>query len=174
MDDEEKKTNLQKLIDNEIECIEKEGISINNLETLYKLVDIKKDLENIDYWKTKKEVMEMRYSDYDEYSDGGYGRGRYGRDSYGRRGVSGTGRGRSRYGHGDEYIERMRDRYMDYADGRDSYGRGDYGAKEDMVQSVEEIMKNMYKIVEELSSSATEAPEVTQIIKEYARKMSEM
>ena len=41
-----------------------------------------------------------------------------------------------------------------------------------MVKSVEGIMKNIYEIVEELSE--TNSPDVEQIIKKYARKISEM
>ena len=38
----------------------------DELDVLYKLVDIDKDLENIDYWNVKKEVMKMRYNNYGE------------------------------------------------------------------------------------------------------------
>lgn len=44
----------------------------DELDVLYKLVDIDKDLENIDYWKVKKEVMKMRYNNYGDYSEGEY------------------------------------------------------------------------------------------------------
>ena len=72
--------NVKSIIQKEIEHIACKELDTDTLDTLYKLVDIDKDLENIDYWNVKKEVMQMRYEDY-----GGYSEGRYG--NYGRRGV---------------------------------------------------------------------------------------
>ena len=115
------------------------------------------------------------YRDYGEdYNYGrrgvpGSGRGRYSEGSYGRRGVPGTGRGRYR---GDYAIEEMRDHYMDYNDASEETMRGNYGAEGEIVKSVEGIMKNIYEIVEELSE--TNSPDVEQIIKKYAKKISEM
>ena len=48
---------LKCIVTKEIDQIANNGINENNLDILGKLVDIQKDLENIDYWNCKKEVM---------------------------------------------------------------------------------------------------------------------
>ena len=80
---------IKAMVVKELEQFSDVDLTGDELDVLYKLVDIDKDLENIDYWKCKKEVMKMRYENYGDYSEGGYSEGRYGR-----RGVPGTGRGR--------------------------------------------------------------------------------
>ena len=168
---------LKKQVEEQIQQIIDEGVQESNVNLLYRLVDIHKDLENEDYWSVKKEGMEMmRYNEYDDYYPNyskrgmpGTGRGRYGDGSYGRRGVPGSGRGRYR---GDYAIDEMRDHYMNYSDANEETMRGNYGAEGEMIKSVEGIMKNIYEIVEELSE--TNSPDVEQIIKKYARKISEM
>ena len=137
------------------------GIQSDNVDYLYKLIDIHKDIENEEYWKVKKEGILMRYMDY--------GREEYGNANYGRRGVPGTGRGRYR---GEYAIDEMKDYYMNYNDATDEMERGNYGAEGEMVKSVETIMENIYEIVQELSEA--NSPEVNQIIKKYSRKISEM
>ena len=34
------------------------GIQVGNVDYFYKLIDIHKDIENEEYWKIKKEVLE--------------------------------------------------------------------------------------------------------------------
>ena len=171
---EEKKVseNLKEKIEEKIkEIVEKNGIQATNIEYLYKLVDIHKDLENEEFWKKEEEKMNYRYGDMEDYSygrRGAPGTGRY-RESYGRRGVPGTGRGRYR---GDYEIEEMKENYMNYNDANEETMRGNYGAENEMIKSAEEIMKNIYAIVEEIGE--TDSPEVKQIIKKYSRKISEM
>lgn len=165
---------VKKQVEEQIKKISDEGIQESNIALLYRLIDIHKDLENEDYWSVKKEGIEMmRYDDYyPNYGRRGMpgtGRGRYGDGSYGRRGVPGSGRGRYR---GDYAIDEMRDHYMNYSDANEETMRGNYGAEGEMIKSVEGIMKNIYEIVEELSE--TDSPDVEQIIKKYARKISEM
>ena len=53
---------LKEKVENGIKNIAENGIEREELDTLYKLVDIHKDLANEEYWEKKKEVMEMRYS----------------------------------------------------------------------------------------------------------------
>ncbi len=161
-----KKEVKEQVIDKIIEVIQT-GINNTNLDELGKLVDIHKDLSNEEYWKVKEEVYDMNYNDYNEYGRRGVPGSSRGR--YGRRGVPGTGRGR--YGHGDP-MEEMKDHYEDYNDASYEMDRGNYGAENEMLKSVEGIMKNVCEIVEELSE--TGSPEVTRIIKKYAKKMSEM
>ena len=158
---------LYKKVEDKIqEILTINGITLENIDYISKLVDIEKDI--------KKEDLEMRYSEYDEGSYGrrgvpGSGRGRYREGSYGRRGVPGSGRGRYR---GYYPMEEMMEHYGNYSEANEESMRGNYGAEGEMVKSVEGIMKNIYEIVEELSE--TEVPEVEHIIKRYAKKISEM
>lgn len=150
---------INKIVDN--------GLEIENVDLLGKLIDIHKDLSNEEYWKKKEEVYEMRYDDYNDY--GRRGMPGTGRGRYGRRGVPGTGRGRYR---GETPMDEMHEHYDNYNEAYEEMDRGNYGAEGEMVKSVEGIMKNVYEIVEELSDANT--PEVTTIIKRYAKKISEM
>ena len=173
---EQEKTLNEKITEKVEEKIDKlleNGIQSSNVDYIYKLVDIHKDLKNEEYWKKKEENM-MMYRDYarDDYGDDSYGRRGVpgtGRGRYGRRGVPGTGRGRYR---GDYTIDEMKEHYMDYNDASEETMRGNYGAEGEMIKSVEGIMKNIYEIVQEISE--TDSPEVEQIIKKYSRKISEM
>ena len=141
----------------------------DELDVLYKLVDIDKDLENIDYWKVKKEVMKMRYNNYGDYSEGGYSEGRYGR-----RGVPGTGRGRYR-GHddGEDMIEDMKYSYSAYSDSRNAYGRGNYGAEQENMEALEDTMRLFTEFAQKMIQEV-DSPEAKQIIKKHLRKISQM
>ena len=141
----------------------------DELDVLYKLVDIDKDLENIDYWKVKKEVMKMRYNNYGDYSEGEYSEGRYGR-----RGVPGTGRGRYR-GHddGEDMIEDMKYSYSAYSESRNAYGRGNYGAEQESMEALEDTMRLFTEFAQKMIQEV-DSPEAKQIIKKHLRKISQM
>jgi len=47
---------LRDMVENRLKQFSIEDVNPNNLDILYKLVDIHKDLANEDYWKIKKEV----------------------------------------------------------------------------------------------------------------------
>lgn len=144
----------------------------DTLDVLYKLVDIDKDLENIDYWKVKKEVMKMRYNNYGEYSEGGYSEGGYG--NYGRRGVPGTGRGRYRgYSEGEEMLENMKESYGAYSESRNAYSRGNYNAGEDSMEALEDTMRLFTEFAQKMIQEV-DSPEAKQIIKKHLRKISQM
>lgn len=53
---------VREAIEKPIDLILKSGVSSNNLDYLYKLIDVYKDVENIEYWNAKEE--HMRYKDY--------------------------------------------------------------------------------------------------------------
>jgi hypothetical protein len=147
-----------------IKQITENGLQIANVELLYKLIDIHKDIENEKYWKEKEE--NMMYRDYDNYSGGRSrdSRGRY-MDSYGRRGVPGTGRGRYR---GYDMIEEMGEHYGDYSEGRDNYGNDRETEKsfDKMLQSLEDFT---YLIMQEADSQ-----DKIEKVRKTARKISEM
>lgn len=57
------------LVEEEIRKISEKGINSGNLEVAYKLVDILKDLKQMEYWDIVEENMESGYSGgYDEDS----------------------------------------------------------------------------------------------------------
>lgn len=146
-----------------IKQITESGLQVANVELLYKLIDIHKDIKNEEYWKKKEE--NMMYRDYDNYSGGRSrdSRGRY-MDSYGRRGVPGTGRGRYR---GYDYIDEMGEQYGNYSEGRDTYGNDHETEKsfDKMLQSLEDFT---YLIMQEADS-----PDKIEKVKRTARKISE-
>ena len=166
---------IKTLVHKELERFYDTELNGEDLDVLYKLVDIDKDLENIDYWNCKKEVMKMRYENYGDYSEGRYSEGRYGDyGNHGRRGVPGTGRGRYR-GHddGEEMIEDMKESYGAYSESRNAYSRGNYSAGEDSMKALEDTMELFtefaHKMIQEVDS-----PEAKQIIKKHLKKISQM
>jgi hypothetical protein len=62
MDEEKEKEcvdeKIKKMVDSKIEEFIATGINANNLDGLYKLVDIKKDYEKIEYMKKEMEEIE--------------------------------------------------------------------------------------------------------------------
>ena len=177
--EEEKKNwceEITRQVEKQLEEIANEKVSSENVDYLYRLVDIHKDLANENYWKEKIKMYGNRYSR--DFS-GEYGRGSYSEGSYGRRGVKGTGRysryrggrGSGRY-RGEEAIDEMYMNYGEYNEANQSYNEGNYGAEGGMKESAEGIMENIYEIVEELKD--TGSPEVMQVIKKYSKKIMEM
>ena len=131
---------LTKTAEESIQKILDEGINTNNLEHLYKLVDIYKDA---------KEVESMNYGNYggrragyDSY--GNYGRygeyGNYGRDNYGRRGYD------MKY-RGEEEMDRMAGEYGRYMDSRERYGASEETDKSFyyMVKALEDFIKVLHE-----------------------------
>lgn len=96
-----------------------EGITTNNLDHLYKLVDIYKDA---------KEVESMNYG---EYGGRRAGYDSYGRDNYGNYGNYGEyGRNYGRRGYdmkyrGDDSLDRMHGEYGRYMESKERYGAGE-------------------------------------------------
>lgn len=127
-----------------------EGIqNNNNLEHIYKIVDIEKDLCEIEEAKEK-----MRYGRY----DGSYGRDSYGRDSYGygegyREYNRGGGYGRRGYDtkyRGDDSLNEMHEQYGKYNDSRERYGASEETDKSFhyMVKALEDFIKVLYEEAE--------------------------
>lgn len=164
---EELEKKLKESVEEKINNIVDNGIDMENLDALGKLVDIHKDMSNEKYWKKKEEVMEMNYR-------GGYGRERYGNDEYGRRGRDSRGRytGRGRY-RGEDMLDEMYENYGEYSEGREEYGRGNYGAKEDTIESLECMMGAVVDFVEMLKNEAGSQEEM-EIIKKHAQKLARM
>lgn len=106
-------TQLQETTKKSIEKILNEGLNTNNIEHLYKLVDIYKDA---------KEVEDMNYGNYGGRRPGYDSYGNYdnymGYDNYGRRGRD------MRYRGGEE-LDRMYGEYERYQENRSRYGAGE-------------------------------------------------
>lgn len=166
---------IKKNIEKKIEDIVNADSIDANIDYFSKLININKNISNIEYWKNKEE--DMMYRDYGEYNDGSYGRrgvpgtgrGRY-RDggssgSYGRRGVKGTGRGRYR---GEEMLDEMMYQYGNYSDGKEMYG-----ADQDTMQSFKYMLKAFKDYYKHLKQEASTSEEV-QMLEDTAREMLEM
>ena len=177
-DSKEIMDNVKKETEEIIECILEEGIRKENIDFLYKVVDIHKDIANEVYWENKEEVLDMRYNtgsygNYDREEYNGYGRGRR-RDSRGRYMESGRyneGRGRRYRGH--DMMDEMYEHYGNYSESRESANRGNYGAKEDTMKSLEYMLESMVDFVEMLKDDASSQEEM-ELIRHYTKKISEM
>ena len=150
---------ILELVEKEIKCIEEsEGLNEQQLDALDKLIDIKKDIYEIE----GKEEEGMRY--YDRY-------GARRRDSRGR---YMEGRSRERYGRGNEYLGRMEDGYEDYTDGMARYREGgNYGDHDKGIEALEYMLESVVDFVEHLQENV-ESPEEMDLIKKYVRKLKEM
>ncbi len=173
MEEKKQETNVIDKAKEEVEKLIKQitesGLQVANVELLYKLIDIHKDMANEEYWKEKEEESMYRGRDYfmDDSYNGGRSRdsrGRYMDGSYGRRGVPGTGRGRYR---GYDMIEEMGEHYGDYSEGRDNYGNDRETEKsfDKMLQSLEDFT---YLIMQEADSQ-----DKIEKVRKTARKISE-
>ena len=135
------------------EYIEKAGtmnLDATDIDYLYKVVDIYKDL---------KEVENMNnYGRYEGY-------GNYGED-YGRRGYD------TKY-RGESYMDGMRGSYRNYEEARNEYNRGNYGAKEDGLKELEYMMHAAMKFIKMVKEEAT-SPEEQEIVRKHIMKISEM
>lgn len=158
--------NIKAVVTKELKQYSSTELNEEDLDIMYKLVDVIKDLENIDYWNCKKEAIKMRYEDYPE--------GRYSEGRYGRRGVPGTGRGRYRdYSDGEEMIEDMRESYGAYSESRNAYRRGNYSAGQDSMEALEDTMRLFTEFAQKMIQEV-DSPEAKQIIKKHLRKISQM
>ena len=165
---------LKEETDKSMKRVLEQGVQTNNVDFLYKMIDIKKDIAEIE-----KEEQEMMYGNYErgsygEYSEGGNysggrrrdSRGRYMEGgSYGRRGVPGTGRGRYR---GEEMMEEMAYHYGNYNEGREQYG-----ADEETMKSFKYMLKSFKDYYKHLKEEASSQQEV-KMLEDVAREISEM
>ena len=162
---------LKEETDKSMKRVLEQGVQTNNVDFLYKMIDIKKDIAEIE-----KEEQEMMYSNYGNYGrdsdmmySGGRRRDSKGRymesGSYGRRGVPGTGRGRYR---GEEMMDEMAYHYGNYNEGREQYG-----ADEETMKSFKYMLKSFKDYYKHLKQEASSQQEV-QMLEDVAREISEM
>lgn len=146
MKDKELEKKLLKETEETLKTMLNDGITDGNLEYIYKLVDIHKDL---------KEEESMNYGNYNGY--GNYGAGGYGNYGYGNyngrgpsRGAYGEGSYGENYGRrgydskyrGEDELERMHGEYGRYMESR-SYGDGEESSKSFhyMVKALEDFIR---------------------------------
>ena len=169
--EEEKKENVQEIIPKTKEEVEKlikgiteNGLQINNVELLYKLIDIHKDIENEKYWKNKEENNMYMRDDYGNDYRGGRSRDSQGRFMGDRRMTSYR---------GQRVLDEMYNGYRNYNDGKEEYNRGNYGARNETMRSLEGMLESVTDFIEMLQNDASSQEEVD-MIKHYTRKISEM
>lgn len=167
---------LKEETDKSMKRVLEQGVQTNNVDFLYKMIDIKKDIAEIE--KEEQEMMYGNYgnygrSSYGEYSEGGNysggrrrdSRGRYMEGgSYGRRGVPGTGRGRYR---GEEMMDEMAYHYGNYSE------RGQYGAEGEAMEALSNLMESAYEYFKELKENAN-SPDEVKMMEHYFKKMGQM
>lgn len=145
-------SSLKATVEEPIKDIIKDGVNTNNLDYLYKLIDIHKDVANEEYW-IKKEEREMYeaygrrpgYSSYGEYGN------------YGRRGYD------MKY-RGDEYLDRMAGEY-----GRYSANRSSYGASEETDKSFHYMLKALEDFIKVLHEEVN-TPQQKQMLRETIQR----
>ena len=148
-----------------IKAATENGLQASNVQLLYQLIDIHKDIENEKYWKNKEEAMRYMRDDYgtEDY------RGGRSRDSQGRF----MGDRRMTSYRGQRVLDEMYDGYRNYSDGREEYNRGNYGAKGETMKSLEYMLESVTDFIEMLQNDAGSQEEID-MIKKYTRRISEM
>lgn len=170
-------------VNKELKEIAEQGISSNNLEILDKLVDIKKDIYEIEDMEEGGGEKNMRYAhdgrEYDYIIRGS--RNRYPEGGYMRNGIRtyGEGYGYPRggnYGYrNDERVRHHLDRIMEGAD-EYQYGKNKYMDGSDSRRMEDGLEKLMYAVcvfVESMYEFA-ETPEEKEIISKHIQKMKGM
>lgn len=170
--EEENKEVKQDIISKAKEEVEKlikaateNGLQASNVQLLYQLIDIHKDIENEKYWKNKEEAMRYMRDDYDMENY----RGGRSRDSQGRF----MGDRRMTSYRGQRVLDEMYNGYRNYNDGKEEYNRGNYGARNETMKSLEGMLESVTDFIEMLQNDASSQEEVD-MIKHYTRKISEM
>lgn len=148
---------------------ESDGIQSNNLDYISKLVDIQKDLNEIEGGNNMNYGNYNGYGNYSGYGNyenrggynGSYGRDNYGREqygnSYGRRGYD------SKYRGYDE-LDKMYNEYGRYSESRERYGAGEDTDKSFhyMVKALEDFIKVLYE--------EADSPQQKQMLQEAIQK----
>ena len=169
--EEENKEVKQDLISKAKEEVEKlikaateNGLQASNVQLLYQLIDIHKDIENEKYWKNKEENNMYMRDDYGNDYRGGRPRDSQGRFMGDRRMTSYR---------GQRVLDEMYNGYRNYNDGKEEYNRGNYGARNETMRSLEGMLESVTDFIEMLQNDASSQEEVD-MIKHYTRKISEM
>ena len=169
-------------VEKELKEISEQGLNASNLDMTKKLVDMYKDLQEV-------EQMGGSYNMRGYGRDGGYsnrgggyqGRGRYyvegdygNRGGYNNRGGGyneGRGGNYNGYNRMKEHLDRINDGVEMYDYGRERYQHGD--SEERIYEGLEKLMYAVCMFVESAMDFA-ETPEEKDIIRRHVQKMSSM
>ena len=147
---------IKRLVEEPIKTIIKDGVNSSNLDYLYKLVDVHKDIANEEYWLAKEENL-MRY-------------GYYGHD-YGR--SSRASRGRYMGHRPEDRLDEMYMNYQAYTEGKEDYKKeNSYRSKEATMECLEYMLESMDDFVKMLKEEAGSQEEMD-LIHKYIDKISE-
>lgn len=176
------------IIEDEIRKIADKGLTSSNLETAYKLIDMLKDIKNIEYWACKSRYYsEEMGDDYDDGYSGDHMR-KYptGRDSdrtmsRGRRYDGGYdddrsyARGRRRRDSRGRYMrEYSGAAYDDYISAKNQYRQSkDSGCKARMLEMLDEYLTEFSEDLNEMSRDA-DCQEERQTIQKHMDKLRSM
>lgn len=174
---------LMQNIREELDKIAEKGLNTGNLETAYKLIDMLKDMENVEYWKCKEGYYNAVL---DEMEGGEYSERRH-RDSMGRYSRA-DGWMMPDYDNGTSYVRRGehyvrghysrsnggKDPYDDYMDSKQSYRSGkSEDCKRRMLAALEEHMDALTEELGEMSKDA-DCREERETISRYIDKLRKM
>ena len=182
----EKLQKLTELVEKELRAVEEKGLTTANLESTYKLVDILKDIKEIE--SEQKEMMGGQYQmPYMPYMEGGSGRGYdrydgymprpYGNDGYSRPYMEGgdhrqNGRGGNQYGGYDprmrEHLNRIYEGAEMYEYGRDRYQHGD--SEQRVTDGLEKMMYAICSFIQSTMEFA-QTPQEKEIIRNHMQKL---
>ena len=177
---------LMQNIKDELDKIAEKGLNTGNLETAYKLIDMLKDMENVEYWKCKEEY----YSTVQEQMEGGYSQAgdysqRRNRDSMGRYSradgmMPDYDRGSSYARRGEHYVRGHYSRangpdpYDQYMETKQSYRNGkSEDCKRKMLAALEEHLDELTTEMSDMSKDA-ECREERDLVKRYVEKLRDM
>ena len=157
---------LKEETENVICDILEDGIKMDNIDFLYKVIDVKKDIAEIE-----KEEQEMMYGNYDNYGeyDRSYNGGRR-RDSRGRY-MEGNSYGRRGYDtkyRGHDMLDEMNYSYGAYSDNNEY---GNYG--ETSTKELKKMLDCNIALIEHLKKNAKSQEEI-EIIDRKVQEMSRL
>ena len=146
-----------------------DGIKMDNIDFLYKVIDVKKDIAEIE--KEEQEMMYGNYGNYDNYDeyDRSYNGGRR-RDSRGRY-MEGNSYGRREYDtkyRGHDMLDEMNYSYGAYSDNNEY---GNYG--ETSTKELKKMLDCNIALIEHLKKNAKSQEEI-EIIDRKVQEMSRL
>lgn len=149
------------MLENELSRISDKGLTTANIEVMYKLIDMYKDIKNVEYWDSKMEGYSNTYGgDYSGNDSYGrhYVRGHYSRDGY------------SRAYDNDSSMANY-DRYMDEKRRYRSNKSSD--CKERVMESLNDYMDSFVQKMESMADEA-DCAEERQTIEKYINKIKQV
>ena len=157
---------MMNVICEEIDKIAEKGLTTSNLETAYKLIDMYKDLKTVDAMDEAGYSETMAYENYpmsmNDMDSMARGRGRYAkRDSMGRYSREGD-MGMSNRGYADARYSQAK-----------MHCRNSRAGKKDVLDSLEEKMKELKNELKEMSRDS-DFPEERQKIDKYVEMIERM